>query len=100
MSGGSLNYLYCADTNDLINRISDLKEVERELISLEYADVAKDVRRLIEYCLTAQNRIDVLFEQLEDVFHSVEWWKSSDIGLDDLKRHLEQYRNGGDTNDS
>jgi len=54
------------------------------------------VRRLIEYIKTAENRIGVLSEQLNGVFHAVEWWESGDIGDASLAKALENYRREGD----
>lgn len=96
MSGGSFNYLCYAEMPDVLGRTADMKDMERVLIALGYNDIAKDVRRLIEYCKSAENRISVLFEQLEDVFHDIEWERSGDIGKDSLINTLEKYRNGGD----
>ena len=67
MSGGSLGYLYNKEFPEVCNYIDEMETVEKELISQGYTDIAKDVRRLIEYCLTAKNRIGVLFENLSDV---------------------------------
>ena len=64
------------------------------LLKLGYDDVARDMQRLVEYCKTAYNRIDVLREQLEDVMHAIEWYESGDYGTDTLIEHLEKYRNG------
>ena len=97
MSGGSHNYLCYANMPDIISRTADMEEMEQSLIELGYTDIAKDVRRLIEYCKSAENRIGVLFEQLEDVFHDIEWYHSADIGEETLVKRLEQYRKGGDT---
>ena len=96
MSGGSHNYLCYAETPDIIGRTADMEEMEQNLIELGYIDIAKDVRRLIEYCKSAQIRIGVLFEQLENVFHDVEWYHSGDIGRETLIERLEQYRKGGE----
>ena len=96
MSGGSHNYLCYAEMPDIIVRTADMEEMEQDLIELGYADIAKDVRRLIEYCKSAQIRVGVLFEQLEDVFHDVEWYHSADIGKETLIERLEQYRKGGE----
>ena len=95
MSGGSLGYLYNAELSDLLNRIPDLESVETTCILLGFKDVAMDVRRLIEYCISANVRIQVLFEQLQKVFHDVEWYHSSDIGKEDLLKTLEKYRGAG-----
>lgn len=94
MSGGCRNYLCFAETGDLLNRISDMEQMEEDLLKLGYADIARDVRRLIEYCMSAENRIGVLFEMLEEVFHDVEWYYSADIGEERLKKTLEKYREG------
>lgn len=94
MSGGSLNYLYCKEPEALFNHLSELESVEKELLSRGYNDIARDVRRLIEYIHTAYNRISVLSEQLNDVFHAVEWCLSSDYGEGTLISHLEKYRGG------
>lgn len=96
MSGGSHNYLCYTETNDLLlgSKIEDMKRMEQYLLKIGYVDIAKDVRRLIEYCLSAENRIGVLFEQLEKVFHDIEWNHSGDIGDARLIETLEKYREG------
>lgn len=96
MSGGSHNYLCYADLHEVIGRTADMEDMERELIKMGYTDIAKDVRRLIEYCLSAENRIGVLFEQLERVFHDIEWYHSGDIGEKSLIETFERYRKGGE----
>lgn len=95
MSGGSHNYLCYTEMPDIIGKTEDMEDIENELIKLGYSDIAKDVRRLIEYCNSAKVRIEVLFEQLEDVFHDVEWYCSADIGKETLIKRLEEYRKGG-----
>ena len=92
MSGGSHNYLCYAEMPDVIGRTADMEEMEKDLIELGYTDIAKDVRRLIEYCKSAEIRIGVLFERLEDVFHDVELYHSADIGKETLIKRLEAYR--------
>ena len=94
MSGGSLSYLYNKEFPEVCNYIGEMKKVEKELISQGYTDIARDVRRLIEYCLTAENRISVLFDNLSDVFHAVEWYYSSEYSEDSLIEELDRYRAG------
>lgn len=96
MSGGSLSYLYNKQFPDVCNYIGEMKKVEKELISQGYTDIARDVRRLIEYCLTAENRISVLFDNLSDVFHAVEWYYSSDYGEKKMLEAFDEYRKGKD----
>ena len=97
MSGGSFNYLCYANMPELIGRTADMEDMEQYLIQKGYTDIARDVRRLIEYCLSAENRIEVLFEQLQEVFRAVEWNVSGDIGDESLIEKLEKYRAGGFT---
>lgn len=92
MSGGSFNYLYCKDGAELFNYVSDIEDIEEALIKLNYIDVAKDTRRLIEYIKTALVRVEVLNNQLKPVFKAVEYRESCDYDDDDLKKVIEKYR--------
>ena len=92
MSGGSLGYLSYKEPCELFNYISEIEEVEAFLLNRGELDIAKDVRRLIEYLRSAENRIGVLKDRLEDVFHAVEWYMSGDTGEDSLNRELNLYR--------
>ena len=94
MSGGSLNYLYDKEPEELFHHIHEMEEVEAELIYQGAEDIARDVRRLIEYVKSAEIRIGVLSEQLNDIFHAVEWYHSADYGKGTLQKHIEQYRTG------
>ena len=94
MSGGSHNYLCWAQMPEILDRTADMEDVEQHLIAEGYEDIAKDVRRLIEYCKSAEIRISVLFERLEQVFHDIEWYHSADIGKETLLQTLEKYRKG------
>lgn len=93
MSGGSLDYLYCKEPEELFNHLSEIEDVEDECRRHNFEDIARDCRRLIEYIKSAYIRIEVLSKQLKDVFHAVEWYQSADYGEDDLIKHLETYRN-------
>ena len=92
MSGGSYNYLCYTSMPEILGRLEDMERMENYLLKEGYTDIAKDIRRLMEYCRTAENRINVLVEQLEDVFHDIEWYHSGDISKDSLKETLEEYR--------
>ena len=100
MSGGSLNYLCYKEPEELFHYIEEMEMVEQELICQGAQDIARDVRRLIEYVKSAENRISVLSEQLNDIFHAVEWYQSADYGENTLQEHIEKYRMGGEKNES
>ena len=94
MSGGSYDYLYCKDCDELFaySNIRTLEEMESRFLDLGYEDVAKDFRRLIEYIKSANNRVEVLGGQLNEMMHDIEWYDSGDIGADTLAERVEKYR--------
>ena len=96
MSGGSLGYLFCKDVERLFNpdTINYILDAEKYLLENGAVDVAKDVRRLIEYIYSARNRVEVLHENLSDVFKAVEWHLSGDYGKESVAKAIEKYRNG------
>lgn len=94
MSGGSLNYIYCKEIEDLFSgsAVSDLESAEDILLRKNHIDAARDVRRLIEYIKSARNCVGVLHAQLAPVLKAVEWYDCADIGADDLAKKIEAYR--------
>ena len=94
MSGGSYDYLYCKECHELFtySSIRTLEEMESRFLELGYEDVAKDFRRLIEYIKSANNRVEVLGGQLNEMMHDIEWYDSGDIGADTLAKRVEKYR--------
>ena len=94
MSGGSYDYLYCKECHELFtySSIRTLEEMESRFLELGYEDVAKDFRRLIEYIKFANNRVEVLGGQLNEMMHDIEWYDSGDIGADTLAKRVEKYR--------
>ena len=99
MSGGSLNYIYCRDIDDLFSydSIMDLEGAVDILQQYNYIDVEKDVRRLIEYIKCARNRVEVLHKLLGPVLKGAEWCDCCDIGPEDLAKIIEKYRTGGES---
>lgn len=97
MSGGSFGYLCYKDVPELMepSSISNLESMVQHLQEYGYEDIARDTQRLIEYIQSASIRIEVLSENLNDVFHAVEWHESGDICRDTMIAELEKYRNGG-----
>lgn len=97
LSGGSFGYLCLKDVPDLMegSSIEDLEKMVQHLQSYGYEDIARDTQRLIEYIQSASIRIEVLSENLNGVFHAVEWHESGDIRRDTMIAELEKYRNGG-----
>lgn len=95
MSGGSWNYLYLKEIDDLMNGSSTelLQDMVDRLNSAGFKDVAKDTQRLVEYIKLASIRIETLFETLSPVFKAVEWFDSGDWGEETLNNEILKYRN-------
>lgn len=97
LSGGSFGYLCYKDVPKLMepSGISELESMVQHLQAYGYEDIAPDTQRLIEYIQSASIRIEVLSENLNGVFHAVEWHESGDIRRETMIAELEKYRNGG-----
>lgn len=97
LSGESFEYLCYKDVPELMNSssIANLESMVHHLQEYGYEDIARDTQRLIEYIRSASIRIEVLSENLNDVFHAVEWHESGDICRETMIAELEKYRKGG-----
>ncbi len=95
MSGGSHNYLYCRDKEDLFSwsGVEDLDNMATSMIEHRAIDIAKDTLRLKNYIEQALTRVEVMQESLSKVFRAVEWCDSGDTGEDSLQKAFEEYRN-------
>ncbi len=98
MSGGSYDYLYCKETEELFGKATDIDDMAATLIKMGHVDVAKDMIRLSEYIKSAHIRVDTLSEQLRPIMKAVEWYESCDIGPDGLQKAVDKYQNGGQDN--
>lgn len=95
MSGGSYDYLYCKETEELFSKATDFDDMAETLEKLNYLDVAHDMRRLSEYIKSAYNRVDVLASQLKPIMKAVEYYEDCDYGKDDVQKVINEYRQGG-----
>ncbi len=100
MSGGSYDYLWYKDAEELFSwdGIEALDKIATSMINHGAVDIAKDTLRLKNYIEQTLCRVEVMQEALEGVFHAVERRDSCDIGDKQLKEAFERYRNGGVTN--
>lgn len=95
MSGGSYDYLYCKEGEDIFSYSCKewLERMSDDLSKLGYADdAAKETIQLLLTIRAAQNRIDVMKERLNPIFRAMEWWQSGDSGEECLKETLSEYR--------
>lgn len=95
MSGGSYNYLFAKDTDDLLHAQEDIQSMADRLAGLGYAqDAAQETEALLLTLRQFENRIYVMQERLSNVWRAVEWWDSYDSGEESVKKALEEYRAG------
>jgi hypothetical protein len=93
MSGGSYEYLYSKDVEDLLYMQETIQKMADRLAGLGYAsDAAKETQELLLTLRQFENRISAIKERLSDVWHSVELLDNRDSGEDSVKNALEKYR--------
>lgn len=88
MSGGSFNYLYTR-VRSLGEQRDELKRMAEVLEGEAWATQAAAATR---HCLTMIDEAELLAETLSDVWHAVEWWRSSDWGEDSAREVVEAYQ--------
>lgn len=94
MSGGSHNFLCFKDEDNLFNYgvLNDMEIMASRLIELGYKDAAKETLHLKHTIQQALVRTQAMKDRLEDVWKSVEWYDSSDSGIDEVEKAIKQYR--------
>jgi len=93
MSGGSYNYLYCREPDELLDSLGDLEDMVDRLARLGYAqDAAEEAADMVLTVRSVMVRLGVMQRRLSPVFKAVEWWDSNDSGEDGVKVALEKYR--------
>lgn len=93
MSGGSYDYLYCKEAEQLFDSPAQLHFMAERLGGLGWADdAAKDAFDLLAIVTTQLVRVEAAQRRLADVFYAVEWWDSGDSGEDQVRRALAKYR--------
>lgn len=92
MSGGSFNYLYCKDADDLLHQRDDLQAMYDELTGLPYATkAAGQTFAVIELLNRFEREAQALLtNDLQEVWKAVEWWKSCDASEDFVRRTIEK----------
>lgn len=89
MSGGSFDYLYCAETLGS-ERTGDIERMAAELERLGHHDAAERTRTVLAAIAEAER----LRTELEGVWREVEWFVSCDSGKDDVAEAVNRWRQG------
>lgn len=93
MSGGSYNYLFIKQADELFGDDNDLERMADRLAGLGWADdAAKDTYDLLAVLRTQTVRVDAARDRLRDLFQAVEWWDSGDSGEEGVRQALASYR--------
>lgn len=97
MSGGSYNYLYTKDAEDLLqySYLEELKYMKEALEGYNANDAAVYTQEIINML----NNVNELLEQIDkkkskidQLWRAVEWKESSDAGQDYIDRELIKFR--------
>ncbi len=92
MSGGSYNYLFCADFPDIVNKISDLENMRDRLSELGFKDLARETNAILEDSREMQRKMEERLSKIQNVWRSVEYYDSADSGLDNVNEEVIKYR--------
>jgi hypothetical protein len=92
MSGGSHNYLCYKDSDNITDHINDIEGMRDRLTELGFIDAAKETEELICIINAYKVRMETRIDRLNKVWKSVEWYDSSDSGLESVKQAVIQYR--------
>jgi hypothetical protein len=92
MSGGSFEYMYIKDVEDLINRNDLLERMRDALIEFGAEDAARETEEFRLFLRQIEARTDVYMKRLGPVWHAVEWKVSCDWGMDQLLQKIHEYR--------
>jgi hypothetical protein len=93
MSGGSYDYLYAKDADELFNYQRQLNDMIDRLAGLGYAkDAAAETDELLLILRQTLVRVETRMQRLRDVWRAVEMWDSCDGGEDAVKEALSKYR--------
>lgn len=93
MSGGSFNYIYRRDIEDMTHVPNELRDMADELERLGYAeDVTKATRDFIATIERTKLDLEARQRTLADVWQTMEWWRSGDCNENEFKKTLAKYR--------
>lgn len=93
MSGGSYEYLYGKFAEDWLSGVPvAAQQMADRLAALGYHDAAVETNALIAQARAAHARMEASLTRLTDVWKAVEWFDSSDWGLDSVEAAIAKYR--------
>jgi hypothetical protein len=85
MSGGSYDYLYSKEADDLLHRTDTIQEMADRLAELGYHGAAVESNELLADVRRFRARIEARMKRLSPVWRAVEWLDSGDSGPEQVK---------------
>ena len=94
MSGGSYNYLFMQLSDDVydFSALAEMESMASRLIELGYVDAGKETLHLKYTIEQSMARTEVMLERLADVWKAVEYYDSSDSGIERVEEEIKKYR--------
>ncbi len=93
MSGGSWDYLYSKELDELLNRKGSIQQMADKLAMLGYApDAASETMDLLLTLRMFECRLDAMLDRLRPIWKGIEWWDSADWSEETFKEALTRYR--------
>lgn len=97
MSGGSFNYLYCKDVDQLLEAREQLDAMRDALVERGLSDVVAEHDAIVKYLRNLQSQMDGLEKivgRLSPIWKAIEWHASHDWGPERVELAVEAYRSG------
>lgn len=94
MSGGSFDYLYCKDLDELLTHEKDIQKMADALAEIGEPNAtaaAIETQRLLTNIRIFKTRINAGLQMLQPVWKAMEWWKSGDHGKPEFDEALEGF---------
>lgn len=88
MSGGSFNYLFIRECHGLVEAESDIVRMKEQLELLGFKDAADKTGSIM--ALIA--KIEQIQAEMADVWHSVDWYCSSDCVEEQVEVAVDKWR--------
>jgi hypothetical protein len=91
MSGGSFNYLCHKDVEDIYECRDEIKAMVEAFAEHGFKSAALATEEFL--CLLENHHrvLTVRLNNLNDIWHAMEWFKSCDIGLDAVKEAVAKW---------
>lgn len=100
MSGGSFEYLYSKEPEQLVAGYwSELEEMAQWLTEHDAEDAAKETLEILYTLKHFRTRMDVRLQRMSSLWRMVEWIDSADSSVEQFPAALAEYRKDIEANE-